>query len=65
MLAQIRGWLFSLAAAQILTTACSIKDKAGELAQDYVAKDDTETLNAFHRRELEDSLSKNDIASGA
>jgi len=40
-----------------------IKDKAGELAQDYVAKDDTETLNAFHRRELEDSLSKNDIAS--
>lgn len=68
MRAQIRGWLFSLvrcATAQMLTTACSIKDNAGELAQDYVSKDDTETLNAFRRREVEDSLAKGDIASGA
>jgi ankyrin repeat protein len=39
----------------------SIKDKAGELARDYVDKDDTETLNAFRRREVEESLSKDDI----
>jgi hypothetical protein len=68
MLAQIQGQPFSLmrlAAAQMLTTANSIKDKAGELAQDYVAKDDTETLNAFRRSEVQESLLKDDTVSCA
>ena len=49
----------------MLTTACSIKDNAGELAEGYVAENDTETLKAFRRREAQDAIADGDIASGA
>ena len=49
----------------MLTTACSIKDKEGQLARDYVAKDDEETENAFRRSQVQQSFSKHDVVSGA
>jgi hypothetical protein len=49
----------------MLTTACSIKDKEGQLARDYVAKGDDETENAFRRSQVQQSFSKDDVASGA
>ncbi len=49
----------------MLTTTCSIKDKEGQIAQDYVDEDDTETLKAFRRYQVQVSLLKDDVASGA
>jgi ankyrin repeat protein len=42
----------------------SIKDKAGQVARDYVREDDTETRNAFRRHEAMRSISTADIADG-
>jgi len=42
----------------------SIKDKAGSLARDYVKEDDTETVNAFLRHRVQDSILDDDVASG-
>jgi len=39
----------------------SIKDKEGQLARDYVAEDDTETLKAFQRYQFQESISNTDI----
>ncbi|KAI0003866.1 ankyrin repeat-containing domain protein [Russula compacta] len=41
----------------------SIKDKAGLVPRDYVLEDDEETLKAFRRNEVQNSISNNDIAS--
>jgi len=49
----------------LLTTACSIKDKAGSVAKDYVLENDTETRNAFRRYQAQASYSKDDVANGA
>lgn len=65
MLAQTPGWLFPLSATQILTAPCSIKDKEGQVAQDYVAEDDTETQKAFQRYQFQESISNADIVYGA
>lgn len=65
MLAQIPRWLFPLSTVQMLTTARSIKDKEGQLAQDYVAENDTETLKAFQRNKVQHSISKGDVVCGA
>jgi hypothetical protein len=43
---------------------CSIKDKDGQVPLDYVPKDDEETRKAFRRRQVENSVSRDDIASG-
>jgi hypothetical protein len=43
--------------------ACSIKDKAGQVALYYVPEDDTETRNAFRRYQVQNSFSKDDVAS--
>jgi len=43
---------------------CSIKDKEGQVPLDYVPEDDEETRNAFRRRQVENSVSRDDIASG-
>lgn len=48
----------------MMTTASSIKDKNDQLAQDYVNKDDAETLKAFHRYQVQESISSHDIADG-
>lgn len=39
-----------------------IKDKEGQIAQDYVNEDDAETLKAFRRYQVQESISKDDIA---
>ncbi|KAF8274303.1 ankyrin [Lactarius quietus] len=41
-----------------------IKDKGGQLALNYVAENDTETLNAFRRYQVQKSISKNDVVPG-
>ncbi|KAN0117952.1 Ankyrin repeat-containing domain protein [Russula decolorans] len=41
----------------------SIKDKDGQVPLDYVPKDDEETRKAFRRRQVENSVSRDDIAS--
>jgi len=41
----------------------SIKDKEGQVPFDYVPEDDKETQKAFHRRRVENSVSRDDIAS--
>ena len=43
---------------------CSIKDKEGQVALDYVPEDDEETRKAFRRRQVENSVSRADIAYG-
>jgi hypothetical protein len=68
MLAQIRCRLSPFvwsAVTQILTTACSIKDKEGQIAQHYVNEDDAETLKAFRRYQVQESISRDDVADGA
>jgi len=40
----------------------SIKDKEGQVPLDYVPEDDEETQKAFRRRQVENSVSRNDIA---
>ena len=42
----------------------SIKDKEGQVPLDYVPEDDEETRKAFRRRQVENSVSRGDIASG-
>ncbi|KAI9444610.1 ankyrin repeat-containing domain protein [Lactarius indigo] len=42
-----------------------IKDKEGQIAQDYVDEKDAETLKAFRRYQVQESFSKDDIAEGA
>lgn len=49
----------------MMTTASSIKDKNDQLAQDYVNKDDAETLKAFHRYQVQESISRDDVVEGA
>ncbi|KAH9065561.1 ankyrin repeat-containing domain protein [Lactarius vividus] len=39
-----------------------IKDKEGQIAQDYVDENDGETLKAFRRYQVQESISKGDIA---
>jgi len=39
-----------------------MKDKEGQVPLDYVPEDDTETRNAFRRYQVQQSISKNDIA---
>ncbi|KAH9010906.1 ankyrin repeat-containing domain protein [Lactarius hengduanensis] len=39
-----------------------IKDKEGQIAQDYVDENDEETLKAFRRHLAQESISKGDIA---
>ncbi|KAI0253194.1 ankyrin [Lactifluus subvellereus] len=39
-----------------------IKDKEDQVPLDYVPEDDTETRNAFRRHQVQQSISKNDIA---
>ena len=41
---------------------CSIKDKAGQVALNYVPEDDTETRNAFRRNQVQKSFSRDDVA---
>lgn len=43
---------------------CSIKDKEGQVPLDYVPEDDIETRKAFRRCQVQNSVSKDDIASG-
>jgi hypothetical protein len=43
---------------------CSIKDKDGQVPLDYVPEDDKETRNAFRRYQVQNSVSRADIASG-
>lgn len=40
----------------------SIKDKGDRVPLDYVPEDDKETRNAFRRRQVENSVSRDDIA---
>jgi uncharacterized protein len=41
---------------------CSIKDKGGQVPLDYVPDDDAETRKAFRRQQVQNSLSRGDIA---
>jgi hypothetical protein len=43
---------------------CSIRDKNGSLAQEYVPDDDTETRNAFRRHKVQREVATTDIAYG-
>jgi hypothetical protein len=55
---------FTLSPSDSHLGTCSIKDKEGQVPLDYVPEDDKETRNAFRRRQVENSVSRADIASG-
>ena len=56
--------LYSFSCSDSYLSAYSIKDKEGQVPLDYVPEDDEETRKAFRRRQVENSVSRGDIASG-
>jgi hypothetical protein len=48
----------------LTTGTCSIRDKNGSLALEYVPEDDKETRNAFRRHQVQREILPADIARG-